>query len=271
MSLPSPNSQDTILITGASAGIGTELARQLAARGHGLTLVARRRERLEELAEELRGTHGTEVEVHDRDLADEAGRAELIDTLRQGPKHVAGVCNNAGYGTFGRFSDLPREGETNMVRLNCLALVDLTHAFLSPMVERGEGAILEVGSMAGFQPTPWNSTYAATKAFVLSFSEGVSAELAGTGVSLTILCPGPVNTEFSEVAGVAELHSGLPDFLTQSSEEVARAGIAGMVRGKRTVFTGMSHRVVAQAGRFTPRTALLPVMNKIGTRTLEHR
>jgi uncharacterized protein len=271
MSLPSPRSEDTILITGASAGIGTELARQLAQRGHGVTLVARRRERLDELAEELRQSHGTDVDVHACDLADDAARATLIDTLLQGDKRVAGVCNNAGYGSFGRFWELPRESETNMVRLNCVALVDLTHAFLPAMVERGEGAILEVGSMASFQPTPWNSTYSATKAFVLSFSEGVSAELAGTGVSLTILCPGPVNTEFSEVAGVAEIHSGLPDLFTQSAEEVARAGVDGMLRGKRTVFTGLPQRLIAQAGRFTPRSALLPVMNKIGTRTLEHR
>ena len=191
MSLPSPKPEDTILITGASAGIGTELARQLAERGHGVTFVARRQERLDELAEELRQAHGTDVDVHACDLADDGARAALVDSLLNGPKRVAAVCNNAGYGSFGRFWELPRESEANMVRLNCLALVDLTHAFLTPMVDRGEGAILEVGSMAAFQPTPWNSTYSATKAFVLSFSEGVSAELAGTGVSLTVLCPGP--------------------------------------------------------------------------------
>ena len=271
MSLPSPRSEDTILVTGASAGIGTELARQLAQRGHGLILVARRRERLDELADELRQAHGADVEVHPCDLADDAARAALIETLLQGDKHVVGVCNNAGYGSFGRFWELPREGETNMVRLNCVALVELTHAFLPAMVERGEGSILEVASMASFQPTPWNSTYAATKAFVLSFSEGVSAELAGTGVSLTVLCPGPVNTEFSDVAGVAELHSALPDLFTQNAEEVAHAGIDGMIRGKRTVFTGLPHRLIAQAGRLTPRSALLPVMNLIGSRTLERR
>lgn len=271
MSLPSPTPDDTILITGASAGIGTELARQLAARGHNLTLAARRQDRLDELAGELRQANGVDVAVHACDLADDAARGALIDTLLQGDRHVAAVANNAGFGSFGRFWELPRESETGMVKLNCVALVELTHAFLPAMVERGEGAVLEVASMASFQPTPWNSTYSATKAFVLSFSEGVSAELAGTGVSLTVLCPGPVNTEFSEVAGVAEVHSGLPDFLTQDADEVARAGVEGMVRGKRTVFTGLSHRVVAQAGRFTPRSALLPVMNKIATRTLEHR
>lgn len=271
MSLPSPRSQDTALITGASAGIGAELARQLAARGHNLTLVARRRDRLDALADELRGGQGVQVEVHAVDLADDGARAGLVETLQSAPKHVSVVANNAGYGSFGRFWELPRESETNMVRLNCVALVELTHAFLPPMVRRGQGAVLEVGSMAGYQPTPWNATYSATKAFVLSFSEGVSAELAGTGVTLTVLCPGPVHTEFSEVAGVADLHSGLPGVFTQSAEEVARCGIDGMERGKRVVFTGLSQRMVAQAGRFTPRMALLPVANRIGKRTLANR
>ena len=271
MSLPSPAAHDTILITGASAGIGAELARQFAQRGHNLTLVARRRARLDALARELGDIHGVEVDVRPCDLADDAQRGALVESLLAGDRHVAVVCNNAGYGSFGRFWELPRDSESRMVKLNCVALVDLTHAFLPAMVARGEGAILEVGSMAGYQPQPWNSTYSATKAFVLSFSEGVSAELAGTGVSLTVLCPGPVHTEFSEVAGVDELHAGLPGFFTQSAEEVARAGISGMERNKRTVFTGISHRVVAQAGRFTPRAALLPVMNRIGTRTLAGR
>src|SRR3954447_9932617 len=161
MSLPSPRTNDTILITGASAGIGTELARQLAGRGHNLTLVARRRERLDELATELGEEHGVEIDVEPCDLADDTARTTLIEKLLAADKHVAGVCNNAGYGSFGRFWELERESETDMVKLNCVALVDLTHAFLARMVERGEGAILEVGSMAGFQPTPWNATYSA--------------------------------------------------------------------------------------------------------------
>jgi short-subunit dehydrogenase len=271
MSLPDPKPNDTVLITGASAGIGTELARQLAERGHNLTLVARRRERLDELAEELRRIHGTHCDVHAVDLVDDAARAALIDALQNGERHVATVCNNAGYGSFGRFWEMPRDSETKMVRLNCEVLVDLTHAFLPAMVQRGEGAVLEVGSMAAFQPTPWNSTYSATKAFVLAFSEGVSAELTSTGVSLTVLCPGPVETEFADVAGVGDLEAGLPDFLSQSAAEVARAGIHGMERGKRVVFSGLPHRFVAQAGRFTPRSALLPIVNKIGQRTLSRR
>jgi uncharacterized protein len=269
MALPDPKPSDTVVVTGASAGIGTELARQLAARGHGVTLVARRQDRLEELAGELRAAHHVDVEVHACDLADDAARSELIDALQQGPKAVAGLCNNAGYGSFGRFWELPRDTEADMVRLNCVALVELTHAFLPGMVERGAGAVLEVSSLAAYQPLPQNATYSATKAFVQSFSEAVSAELAGTGVSLTALCPGPVATEFGEVAGVGEQEGSLPDFLSQGPEEVARAGVDGMVKGKRVVFPGLPHRVVAQAGRFAPRTAFLPVVNKLGARTLD--
>jgi uncharacterized protein len=268
MSLPSPAPNDTVLVTGASSGIGAELARLLAARGHHLVLVARRRERLDELATELRARHGVEVEVHECDLADDAARAGLIDALQGGPKRIAGLCNNAGYGTFGKFWELPREVEADMVRLNVLALVELTHAFLPAMVERGSGAILEVGSLAGYQPLPTNATYAATKAFVQSFSEAVSAELSGTGVSLTVLCPGPVATEFGEVAGVGDLEGSLPGFVSQSPGDVARAGIEGMVKGKRVVFPSLPHQVVAQAGRLAPRT-LLPLVARVSARTLD--
>jgi short-subunit dehydrogenase len=268
VSLPSPAPSDTVLITGASSGIGSELARLLAARGHNIALAARRRERLDELANELRARHGVEAEVHECDLADDGARGRLIDSLQQGPKHVAGLCNNAGYGSFGRFWELPRDSEADMVRVNVLALVELTHAFLPAMVERGSGAVLEVGSLAGYQPLPTNATYAATKAFVQSFSEAVSAELRGTGVSLTVLCPGPVSTEFGEVAGVGELEGNLPGFISQSPHGVARAGVEGMVKGKRVVFPGLPHQVVAQAGRFAPRT-LLPLVAKVSARTLD--
>ena len=259
------------MVTGASAGIGTELVRQLAARGHNVTVVARRRERLEELAGEIRSAHGVDVDVRPCDLADDAARAALVEAIRGGGKRVAGLCNNAGYGSFGRFWELPRERETAMVRLNCEALVDLTHAFLGPMVERGGGAVLQLGSLASYQPSPWNATYSATKAFVLSFTESVAGELAGTGVSMTILCPGPVSTEFGAEAGVEDLEAGLPGFLKQDAPDVARAGLEGMVKGKRVVFPGLPHRLVAQAGRVTPRTALLPLANRIGQRTFSRR
>lgn len=271
MSLPSPHPNETVVVTGASAGIGAELARQLAARGHDLVLVARRRERLEELAEGLRRVHGTDAEVHACDLADDAQRAALVEAIQASGKHVAGLCNNAGFGSFGRFWELPREHEVGMVKLNCVALVELTHAFLPGMVERGAGSVLQVSSLAAYQPSPWNATYSATKAFVQSFSEAVAGELAGTGASITTLCPGPVATEFADKAGVADLEAGLPNFLKQTAEEVARAGIEGMVKGKRVVFPGLPHRIVAQAGRVTPRSALLPIVNRVGQRTFARR
>src|SRR6266550_2938068 len=154
MALPAPDPSATCVVTGASAGIGTELARQLAARGHGLTLVARRRDRLEALAAELRARHGVRVDVHDCDLADDAARSRLIDALRVGERRVDVLCNNAGYGSFGRFHELPADREKAMVRVNVVALHELMADFLPGMVERGRGAILNVGSMAGFQPQP---------------------------------------------------------------------------------------------------------------------
>jgi short-subunit dehydrogenase len=269
MALPAPDPSATCVVTGASAGIGEELARQLAARGHGLTLVARRRERLEELAGELRAARGVEVAVHDCDLADDAARAGLIATLRGGERRVAVLCNNAGYGSFGRFHEQPPEREVAMVRVNVLALHELTATFLPEMVKRRRGAVLDVGSLAGFQPQPHNATYAATKAFVNSFSEAVASELAGTGVSMTVLCPGPVDTEFGEVAGVAEIEGRLPGFMSQSAEDVARAGIEGMEKGKRMVFPGLAENAVAHAGRLVPRSLLLPAWARLGARVLE--
>jgi short-subunit dehydrogenase len=264
MSLPDPSPDAAVLVTGASAGIGTELARQLAERGHGLMLVARRRERLDELAERLRLEHGVRVEVEACDLADDAERAALVERLDGGDRHVAAVCNNAGFGTYGRFQRLPLERELEEVRLNVLALHHLSGAFLDGMLERASGAILNVASIAGAQPIPGQATYAATKAFVVSFSEALHAELAGTGVSCTALCPGPVRTEFPEVAGMDHIQA--PDFVWATADEVARAGIEAMLRGRRTVTPGVTNRIVSTAGRFAPRSLLLPVAGRITSR-----
>lgn len=267
MSLPKPDPSSTVLVTGASSGIGAELARELARRGYGLTLVARRKERLTELAEECRSAHGVEVEVHAVDLGRSGSRTRLITTLNGGEKDVVGVCNNAGFGSFGRFHELDLDNETEMVRLNVDAVHELTGAFLPDMVRRRAGAVLNVGSVAGFQPIPGNATYAATKAFVNSFSEAVHTDLGGTGVSCSVLCPGPVSTEFGEVAGAGEFGSG-PDFLWSKPSEVARAGVGAMVRGKRMVIPGLSNRAAATGGRFVPRSLLLPVARFAVGRTL---
>jgi uncharacterized protein len=271
MSLPSPEPDATVLITGASAGIGTELARQLAGRGHNVTLVARREDRLSELAEELRLSNGIVADIHPCDLADDTARERLIEMVKAGERHVAALCNNAGYGSFGAFHELDLEGEVRMVRLNVLALHALTGSFVGEMVARRSGAILNLASVAAFQPIPHNATYAATKAFVHSFSEAISAELHGTGVSVTSLCPGPVETEFGQVAGVGELESRMPGFMAQSAEEVAHAGIEAMVKGRRSTFPGIGPRMAAFSGRFAPRSALLPVAARVTERALRGR
>jgi short-subunit dehydrogenase len=271
MPLPPPSPRAVALVTGASAGIGAELARELARRGHALALVARRRERLEDLAQDLRAAHGVEVEVHPCDLADDAARAALVETLLGGERDVDVVCNNAGYGSFGVFHQRERDWERGIVRLNALALLDLTHAFLGPMVERRNGAILNVGSIAGFQPLPHNATYAASKAFVNSFTEAISAELSGSGVTVTLLCPGPVSTEFGEAAGVADVESRLPNAMFQTADEVARAGIEGLESGRRVVFSNLAAHLSAQGGRLAPHTLLMPLIARFGAHALRER
>ncbi len=258
MSLPQPASGQTVLITGASSGIGTELARQLAALGHGVTLVARRREKLDELADEVRRAHGVEARVIAADLIDADARERMIADLREGGAVVAGLCNNAGFGSFGHFVDMDKERESDMVRLNVLALHELTGAFVDPMVQRGEGAILNVASIAAFQPLPNMATYAATKAFVQTFSEALHAELHGTGVSCTSLCPGPSPTEFGETAGVGEQESSIPSAAMVAPADVAAAAINGMVKGRRSVVPGSFAKASAFGGRFVPRSVLLP-------------
>ena len=266
MSLPNPSEQSTALITGASSGIGAEIARRLASRGHHLTLVARRAERLEELAGELDG----KAVVDACDLADHDARIALVARLGRRKRRVSVLVNNAGFGTYGRLWELSPDREREEVRLNVDALHDLTVAFLPGMVERRSGAVLNVGSTAGFQPLPSNATYAATKAFVNSFSESLHSELAGTGVTCTVLCPGPVATEFQDAAGISHLNSAGPSFVWASASEVARSAVEGMERGKRVVMPTAAHKVQGAFGRYSPRSILLPVMRRFGDRLLSH-
>jgi short-subunit dehydrogenase len=264
MSLPRPAPDTTVLITGASSGIGAELARQLAARGHHTTLVARRQERLDELSAELRDRWGAGSEVLTCNLAAQRPRGQLIRTLRDGERRVIGVCNCAGWGLFGQAPDLPVASQVEMVRVNVEALHELTLAFLDDMLERDAGAILNIASTASYQPMPGLATYAATKTFVLAFSESLHGELAGTGVSCTTLAPGPTRTEFFDVAGAGDPGGPLERLFVLPVEEVARAGIEGMERGRRVVVPGPVNHALAEVGRVSPRSVVIPLVKAAG-------
>ncbi|WAJ47369.1 SDR family oxidoreductase [Mycobacterium sp. Aquia_216] len=260
MSLPKSGNQTTVVITGASSGIGAELARGLARRGFPLLLVARRRERLDEIADRVGEEHSVAVEVMPLDLSDIKARGKLADRLRAEP--IAGLCNSAGFGTSGVFYELPVERESEEVTLNALVLMELTHAALPGMVERGAGAVMNIASIAAFQPLPYMAVYSATKAFVQTFSEAVHEELHGTGVSVTSLCPGPVPTEWAEIANANRFSVPAAQV---SPADVAEAAIGAMVAGKRTVVPGVVPKVVSSGGRFAPRSLLLPAI-RIGNR-----
>lgn len=260
MSLPKPTNQATVVITGASSGIGTELARGLARRGYPLVLVARRRERLDDLAGELGNEYSVGVDVMPLDLGEARSREKLAKRLRSEP--VAGLCNSAGFGTSGVFHTLPIERESEEVVLNSLTLMELTHAALPGMVERGAGAVLNIASIAGFQPIPFMAVYSATKAFVQTFSEAVHEELHGTGVSVTVLCPGPVPTEWGEIANAERFSIPIAQV---SPRDVAEQAIGGMLAAKRSVVPGVVPKAVSMGGRLVPRTLLLPGI-RIGNR-----
>jgi len=234
------------LVTGASSGIGAQFARVLAGRGHDLVLVARDRARLESLAKELGDTYGVAGEVVPADLTDSAQLAAVEERARG----VDLLVNNAGFGTYGRFVDLDVDGEDREVRCNVLAVVRLTHAAASAMVERGRGGILNVASIAGFQPTPFDATYGATKAFVLSFTQALHEELKGTGVAVSVLCPGFTRTEFQARAGIDD--SSIPSFLWQEADVVARAGLDGLAKNRAVVIPGAINRVAGNLTLVTP-------------------
>jgi short-subunit dehydrogenase len=262
MALPAPSADTTALVTGASSGIGIDLARDLARRGHGVTLVARREDKLREVAAELQAEHGVRAEVLGCDLTDPAARDALPDRIAALGLTVTMLINNAGYGSAGDFVELDLGAETDMVRLNCEAVVALTGAYAPQFAERRSGAILIVASSAGFQPIPGQATYGATKAFALSFAEALHAELRGAGVSVTALCPGPVDTEFAERAGLADAFAQVPGFAKVSSADVAKQAISGLAKGRRVVVPGVSTRAVGLAGRYTPRAILLPTLRR---------
>ena len=263
MALPSPSPASTCLVTGASSGIGADIARELAGRGHGITLVARREERLAELADELRERHGVRAETLGCDLGDAAARERMVEELAGLGLNVEVLVNNAGFGTGGRVDRLDAGREVDMIRLNVEAVVALCARYVPGMVERRRGAVLNVASTAAFQPLPMQAAYAGTKAFVLSYTEAMHAELRGQGVAVTSLCPGPVRTEFVEAAGITEEAEALPGFLWTESPQVAAEAVRGLERNRRVVVPGGFNRVGALSGQHVPRALLLRFASRL--------
>ena len=242
----------TALITGASAGLGEQFAQLLARDGHDVVLVARSAHRLESLAERLR-LHKVKAHVVAADLTQADAPAQIFEQLKERGLQIDILVNNAGYGSTGPFLDLPLQAEGDMVELNCNALLKLTHLFAGPMRERKAGKILNIASTAAFQAGPFMATYYATKAFVVSFSEALSHELKGTGVTVTCYCPGPTHTEFGARAGndASRLFQG-PG--VAKAEDVARDAYEAMQQGEVLSIYGLLNWVSAQATRFSPRS-----------------
>ncbi len=264
MSLPHPAPSSAALVTGASGGIGAAIARELAARGHGLVLVARREDRLVALAAELADQHEVRAETIGCDLSDPASRSDLAGRIAELGLDVEILVNNAGFATGGPFHESGPERELEQVRVDVEAVVALTSAFVPAMVARRRGAVLNVASTAAFQPMPYSAGYGAAKAYVLSFSEALHQELQGHGVTVTALCPGPVKTEFWQiadwkVAGGRSFEEAIPG-TTISPEAAAGAGVRGLEAGKRVVVPGLPMRWAMDASRYIPHAVKLPAL-----------
>jgi short-subunit dehydrogenase len=239
----------TALVTGASAGIGEAFARELALRGHDLVLVARRADRLEAEAARLAEERGIDVEPLSADLSTAAGVAAVAARLDDADRPIDLLVNNAGSGAAGRFWELPVDGELATIDLNVAALVQLTHAALGPMVARDAGGVINVSSLAGYQPTPLSATYGATKAFISSFTNAVRDELRGTNVRLMVLAPGFTRTEFQEKSFGAR---GLPEFAWQSADTVVATALRAYERGRGVCITGAVNVAAAAASKVMP-------------------
>lgn len=249
------------LVTGASMGIGLELARLFAADGHDLVLTARSRDKLARLADELGAKHNVRARVVASDLARPEAPREIFEELRGDGVEVDALVNNAGFGSYGLFAETDERAEMDLLQVNVAALTHLTKLFLPGMIARGRGAVMNVASTAAFQPGPLMAVYYASKAYVLSFSEALSNETEGTGVTVTALCPGPTETGFVAAAGMEK--SKLFEANVMDARTVAEAGYRGMKRGKRVVIPGFKNSVMARGVGFLPRGLVAKVVRRV--------
>jgi len=257
VSLPSPTTDNRAVVTGASSGIGTALAAELAGRGYSLILVARRGDLLNELAQRLTLAHGITAEVRAVDLADRAQRAPLVEELAA--RDIAVLCNNAGIATFGAIAELDPAYERDQLELNAVAVHDLSLAVLPGMLERRAGGILISGSAAGNMPIPNNTTYAASKAFANTFAESLRGELKDSGVHVTLLAPGPVRTETPDPTDASIVDRLVPDFMWVSSEYTAKVSIDALARNKMRIVPGLISKGMSVAGQYSPRALSAPI------------
>jgi uncharacterized protein len=239
-----------VLITGASAGIGLELAKLLAANGADLVLTARRTDRLKQIANDLKSAHNVQIEVFSADLTNPEAPQQIYNFTATKKLEIEFLINNAGFGAFGYAHEIPAEKMLEMIQVNCSAVVHLTRLYVPPMVTRRHGDVMIVSSLAAFQPLPFNSVYAATKAFDLLFAEGIAEELRPSGVNVCALCPGSTDTEFQKVADQ-------PDRAFRSAEtaeKVARVGLEAMAAGKSYVISGFKNTLMKESQRLAPRS-----------------
>jgi hypothetical protein len=249
------------VITGASSGIGRDLAELFARDKRSLVLVARREERLRELAADLQSRYGIEAEVMPLDLSDQSAPQRLMDMIDNAGFAITDLVNNAGFGARGEFAGLETQRQVDMLQVNVTALTHLSRLILPDMLERGRGRILNVASTAAFQPGPFMAVYYASKSYVLSFSNALSEELEGSGVTVTCLCPGATRTEFQEESDME--NTLLFKYGVMDAAGVARAGYDGMRRGKRMVVPGLPNKVLAKGSRLIPRKLSLKVVRKL--------
>jgi short-subunit dehydrogenase len=265
VSLPAPTSKTAALVTGASSGIGAEIARELARRGHGLVLVARRKDRLEAVAAELTAEYAVRAETLGCDLSKAVSRQRLGARIASLGLEVDVLVNNAGFATGGPFHLSDPARELDQVRVLVEAPVALCSEFVPTMVRRGSGAVLNVASTAGMQPLPYSAGYSAAKAYVLTFSEALHHELKGSGVTVTALAPGPVETEFWQIAGWEvgagqSFENAVPRPAWVTAEQAARDGIKGLAAGHRVVVPGLPMRAAMLASAYLPHGVKLPVI-----------
>ena len=251
----------TVLVTGASSGIGYELAKLFARYGYNLILIARSDLKLAEIANEFQQKFGAFVKVIVKDLSIPTAPEEIFNILQQESIHVDVLVNNAGFGTFGLFHETDLTAEMQMLQVNLVCLTHLTKLFLKEMVKQGSGKILNVASTAAFQPGPTMAVYFATKAYVLSFSEAIAEELKGTGVTVTVLCPGPTASAFHQKANSrdAKLFSGK----IMNAQTVSEIGYRGLMSNKTVVIAGVKNKLLTETIRFTPRNLVVKVVKSL--------